>query len=202
MTRASPFEGDMSVKLTLNRYNINQTELCKKLNFSREAFSKVVNGHRNLSVAKAKLIADLYGFDWREFYETAAERYISATGCIDDIQVRKTKSNYLVEAPREWQENSEFYAICSPGHAYDEYVYVFTSTPIPFDIKKILSNTSLFTLKNGVQYIGYILGYVDADGKDVVIGNYQTRTEVTVAAKKIESMQKSRALLTPNPIRL
>ena len=108
----------------------------------------------------------------------------------------------MVEAPREWQENSEFYAICTPGSAYDEYVYVFTSTPIPFETKKILSNTSLFTLKNGTQYIGYIHGYVDADGKDVMIGNYQTRMEVTVTAKKIESMQKSRALLTPNPIRL
>ena len=202
MPRITPFDGNMSVKMTLNRYNINQTELCKKLNFSREAFSKVVNGHRNLSVAKAKLISDLYGFDWREFYETAAERYISATGCTDGIEVRKTKGNYLVETPREWQENSVFYAICTPGRAYDEYVYVFTSTPIPFDPKKILSNTSLFTLKNGTQYIGYVLGYVDNDGKDVMIANYQTRTEVRIPVKKLESMQKSRALLTPNPIKL
>jgi transcriptional regulator with XRE-family HTH domain len=202
MTKTSQFEGDMSVKLTLNRYNINQTELCKKLNFSREAFSKVVNGHRNLSVGKAKLIADLYGFDWREFYETAAERYISATGCIDDITVRKTYTNYLVEVPREWQENSQFYAICTKGKAYHEYVYVFTSTPIPFDVTKIISNTSLFTLKNGVQYIGYINGYVDPFGKDLMIGNYQTYAEVIVPAKKIVTMQKGRALLTPNPIRL
>ena len=79
---------------------------------------------------------------------------------------------------------------------------MFTSTPITFDVTKIISNTSLFTLKNGVQYIGYINGYVDPFGKDLMIGNYQTYAEVIVPAKKIVTMQKSRALLTPNPIRL
>jgi len=202
MPRTTPFDGNMSVKMTLNRYDINQTQLCKKLNFSREAFSKIVNGHRSLSVTKAKLIADLYSFDWREFYETAADKYVSATGCIDQIAVRKTKCSYLIEAPKEWLENSVFYAICTPGYNYDEFVYVFTSHAIPFDYKKITSINTLFTMNNGDKYIGYVLGYSDTEGKTITLGNHQTNAVVNLSIKKVKSMQKCRALLMPNPIKL
>ena len=46
----TPFDGNMIVKNVLHRYQISQTDLCQKLGYSREAFSKVVNGHRALSV--------------------------------------------------------------------------------------------------------------------------------------------------------
>ena len=120
----SPFDGNMIVKNVLHRYKIKQTELCERLGYSREAFSKIVNGHRALSVAKAKEISDAYNLDWRSFYEAPSDRFVPATACIDQIKVRPLKQTWLVKCPKEWHNNSEFYVICDPGREFTEYVYV------------------------------------------------------------------------------
>ena len=61
------------IKEVFNLYGISQTEVCKKLNFSREAFNRVANKARALSVHKAKMIGEAYGIDWRDFYEPPEE---------------------------------------------------------------------------------------------------------------------------------
>mgnify|MGYP003130506387 FL=1 len=194
----SPFDGNMIVKNVLHRYKIKQTELCERLGYSREAFSKIVNGHRALSVAKAKEIADAYNLDWRSFYEAPSDRFVPATACIDQIKVRPLKQTWLVKCPKEWHNNSEFYVICDPGREFTEYVYVISNNPIEFQFNKLLSPWTLFTFKDQTKLIGYADGYMDDSGKNIRIWNVETKGVLIVPTKKITHMQKARALLPPN----
>tara|TARA_X000001316_G_C909359_1_gene25107 strand:- start:173 stop:778 length:606 start_codon:yes stop_codon:yes gene_type:complete len=194
----SPFDGNMIVKNVLHRYKIKQTELCERLGYSREAFSKIVNGHRALSVAKAKEISDAYNLDWRSFYEAPSDRFVPATACIDQIKVRPLKQTWLVKCPKEWHNNSEFYVICDPGREFTEYVYVISNNPIEFAFDKLLSPWTLFTLKDQTKLIGYADGYMDDSGKNIRIWNVETKGVLIVPTKKITHMQKARALLPPN----
>ena len=194
----SPFDGNMIVKNVLHRYKIKQTELCERLGYSREAFSKIVNGHRALSVAKAKEISDAYNLDWRSFYEAPSDRFVPATACIDQIKVRPLKQTWLVKCPKEWHNNSEFYVICDPGREFTEYVYVISNNPIEFQFDKLLSPWTLFTLKDQTKLIGYADGYMDDSGKNIRIWNVETKGVLIVPTKKITHMQKARSLLPPN----
>ena len=193
----TPFDGNMIVKNVLHRYQIAQTELCQKLGYSREAFSKVVNGHRALSVVKAKEIALAYDLDWRSFYETPADRFVPATACIDALYIRKLKQTWMVKCPKEWHNNSEFYAICNIGFEFHEYCYVITKKTVPFDYIKQVNAWTLFTLKDGSKLIGHADGYEDTQGKLIRFYNCETKGMTTVASKKIVTMQKGRALLPP-----
>ena len=72
-------------KVVLQKYAINITKLCEETGWNREAFSRVANGHRALSVEKAKVIGKLHGFSWTEFFTAPADRYVmikqDITGC-------------------------------------------------------------------------------------------------------------------------
>jgi len=193
----SPFDGNMIVKNVLHRYKIQQTELCQKLGYSREAFSKVVNGHRALSVIKAKEIAMAYNLDWRSFYETPADRYIPATACLEHINVRPLKETWMVKCPKEWHNNSEFYVLYDPMHEFEAYCYVVAKKAVPFVFDKQLNVWTLFTLKDGSKLIGYVDGYQDPEGKMIRFYNTETKAVKTIKAKSIVSMQKGRALLPP-----
>ena len=52
-------DDNIRVKVVLKNYGINITEMCRNLSWSREAFSRVANGHRALSVEKAKTVKTL-----------------------------------------------------------------------------------------------------------------------------------------------
>ena len=193
-----PFQGNMNVKSVLNRNHINQTELCKKLDFSREAFSKVVNGHRALSVVKAKLIADEYNLDWRDFFETPGDRYKAIDGCIQNLIVEKTKQNYFIVAPKEWHNNSNFYLITHKYGQWNEHVYVFEKQTHQFNYKLLDDGFALYTFKDGTQYIGAFDGFEDPDGHNFIINNCETVTWKALSTKKVLHIQLARALLTPN----
>ena len=193
----TPFDGNMIVKNVLHRYQISQTDLCQKLDYSREAFSKVVNGHRALSVVKAKEIALAYDLDWRSFYETPTDRYVPATACVESTAVRTFDYTWMVKCPKEWHYNSKFYVICDPNREFDEYVYVITKKSVPFKVEDQRNAWTLFTTKDGSQFIGYIDGYQDSEGKMIRLYNSETKGFKIMAAKKMVSMQKGRALLPP-----
>ena len=193
----TPFDGNMIVKNVLHRYQISQTDLCQKLGYSREAFSKVVNGHRALSVVKAKEIALAYDLDWRSFYETPADRFIPATGCTEGLFIRNLRQNWMVKCPKEWHYNSEFYVICKEGYEYNEYTYVITKKSVPFAYTKQLNAWTLYTLKDGSKLIGYADGYLDSEGKMIRFYNCETKAIISVPSKKIITMQKGRSLLPP-----
>ncbi len=103
----------------------------------------------------------------------------------------------MVKCPKEWHNNSVFYAICNKGFEFDEYCYVITKKAIPFDDKKQVNAWTLFTLKDGSQIIGHADGYADSQGKMIRFYNCETKAMMTLASKKIVTMQKGRALLPP-----
>tara|TARA_R100001460_G_scaffold30806_2_gene60791 strand:- start:1713 stop:2318 length:606 start_codon:yes stop_codon:yes gene_type:complete len=195
---SNPFTGNMSVKDVLFRNKINQTELCQKLGFSREAFSKVVNGHRDLSVHKAKAIAELYDLDWRDFYEKPSDRYKQVDGKISNLIVEKCKENIFIVAPKEWHNNSLFYIIDHKYGQWNQYVYVFEKRTHQFNPKILDEGFALFTFKDGLQVIGEYNGYDDPNGQMISIYNAETHTWHTYKVNKIIHVQMAKALLTPN----
>ena len=199
MTKISnPFSGNMSVKDVLFRNKINQTELCRKLGFSREAFSKIVNGHRDLSVQKAKAIAELYDLDWRDFYETPSDRYKQIDGVVSSLIVEKPKENIFIVAPKEWHNNSIFHMISYQYAQWNKYVYVFEKRTHEFNPKLLDESFALYTFKDNLQVIGEFNGYDDASGETICITNQETLTWHTFKTKKIKHIQMARCLLTPN----
>jgi len=68
---------------------------------------------------------------------------------------------------------------------------------VPFKVEDQRNAWTLFTTKDGSQFIGYIDGYQDSEGKMIRLYNSETKGVKIMAAKKIVSMQKGRALLPP-----
>jgi transcriptional regulator with XRE-family HTH domain len=194
----NPFSGNMSVKDVLFRNKINQTELCRKLGFSREAFSKVVNGHRDLSVHKAKAIAELYDLDWRDFYETPSDRYKQIDGIVTNLIVEKAKENIFIVAPKEWHNNSLFHMISYKYGQWNEYVYVFEKRTHEFNPQLLNEGFALYTFKDGLQVVGEFNGYDDPNGQSICIYNAETHTWHKYKTNKVKHIQMAKALLTPN----
>lgn len=49
---------------------MSQEDISKKVGISRAGYSNIENGKRRPSVAVAKKVAAVLGFDWTRFYET------------------------------------------------------------------------------------------------------------------------------------
>ena len=97
-------DNDLRVKLTLNKYNVNITQLCEELGWSREAFSRVANGHRALSVDKAKAIGNLYNFPWTEFFLDLNDSYIEVKHYMSGCELKPMKPKF-VQVPYEWKSS-------------------------------------------------------------------------------------------------
>lgn len=49
--------------------NLTQEEVAKESNISREYYSRIESGTRNIPVKTAKAIANVLNFSWTDFYE-------------------------------------------------------------------------------------------------------------------------------------
>lgn len=60
----------MNLAAKRQQARMSQEDISKKVGISRAGYSNIENGKRRPSVAVAKKVAAVLGFDWTRFYET------------------------------------------------------------------------------------------------------------------------------------
>lgn len=59
----------MYLKKLRENSNMTQVEVAEKLNVSRSTIAMIENGTNNPSVPLAKRLGELFGVDWKNFFE-------------------------------------------------------------------------------------------------------------------------------------
>lgn len=185
------------VKIVLKKYDINITQMCKELSWSREAFSRVANGHRALSVEKAKAIGNKYNFSWTEFFIDPENRYIEVTKGIKGSVVQKLDYKKFVEIPSEWVNTTE--CLLTLGDAEMKYtgeLSVFEMQKLDLaELKNYKKNAHvdyLITTKRG-QFFGSI--YYEEGVKHFFCQNIYTLTSVYVPVSTVKYVQRIKAYM-------
>ena len=189
---------NIRVKIVLKNYGINITEMCRNLSWSREAFSRVANGHRALSVEKAKTIGANYGFSWTEFFTDPNDRYAQVSRQIDGCIVKQMPEKKFIELPTEWVKNMDVAMFQSNDkHAYNgNCAIIMKQTLTPDEVVKRWGNdlglAFLVTTKRG-QYYGSM--YYDKTAKYTLVHNLHWHKSVSVTTSSIKYVQRIKAYL-------
>jgi putative transcriptional regulator len=64
------------MKKLRREHNMTQEQLARKVGMSRTMITEIENGNANPSVAKAKKIAAVLGFNWVKFFEDDDEQEV------------------------------------------------------------------------------------------------------------------------------
>lgn len=188
---------NLRVKVILKKYDINMTQLCKELSWSREAFSRVANGHRSLSVEKAKAIGNKYNFSWTEFFIDPENRYIEVNKGIRGSVVEKLGRKMFVEVPSEWVNTTEcLLTLGSQEMKYTGELSVFEKKQLDFKTLKNYKKNShidyLITTKRG-QFFGSL--YYEEGVKHIFCQNIYTLTSVYVPVTTVKYVQRIKAFM-------
>ena len=185
-------------KVVLQKYAINITRLCEETGWNREAFSRVANGHRALSVEKAKVIGKLHGFSWTEFFTDPADRYTMIKQGINGCEVHDLDKPHFYGMPQEWLKSTEvlMFDLDKSSNKIEKEVCVFSSEKLTIDeaIKKHGPRSGLeylITCKRGQFFGSMILDPKHNEvSKHTTIINVWQHEQKTVLTNSIKYMQR------------
>jgi hypothetical protein len=184
-------------KVVLQKYSVNITKLCEETGWNREAFSRVANGHRALSVEKAKVIGKLHGFSWTEFFTDPDDRYIQIKEGINGTIIEQLEKTQFYELPAEWLRSTEVLKFYLGNYAnkLEHEVCVFSSEKLTIDqtIKKHGPRSRLeylITCKRGRFFGSVILDAKQTESKYTTIINPWMLEQSVVLTSSIKYMQR------------